>query len=66
MKSSASYLRMTAVKYMNYAEAGLVPELDVLFTNDTEDLPFDIRYLSSKLNTAVYGIMMSTKQNMAE
>ena len=66
MKSSASYLRMTAVKYTNYAEAGLVPELDVLFTNDTEDLPFDIRYLSSKLNTAVYGTMISTKQNMAE
>ena len=66
MKNSASYLRITAVKYTNYAEAGLVPELDVLFTNDTEDLPFDIRYLSSKLNTAVYGTMISTKQNMAE
>ena len=65
MKSSASYLRITAVKYTNYAEAGLVPELDVLFTNDTEDLPFDIRYLSSKLNSAVYGTMISTKQNMA-
>lgn len=64
IKDSSRYLRVTAIKYSNYTEAGLVPELDILFTHDTADLPFDIRYLSSKLNTAVYGTMISTKQNM--
>lgn len=64
IKDSSNYLRNTAIKYRNYTEAGLVPELDVLFTHDTNDLPFDIRYLSSKLNTAVYGTMISTKQDM--
>ena len=64
IKDSSNYLRNTAIKYRNYTEAGLVPDLDVLFTHDTNDLPFDIRYLSSKLNTAVYGTMISTKQDM--
>lgn len=64
IKDSSNYLRNTAIKYRNYTEAGLVPELDVLFTHDTNDLPFDIRYLSSKLNNAVYGTMISTKQDM--
>lgn len=64
IKDSSNYLRNTAIKYRNYSEAGLVPELDTLFTHDTTDLPFDIRYLSSKLNSAVYGTMISTKQNM--
>lgn len=64
IKDSSNYLRNTAIKYRNYTEAGLVPELDVLFTHDTNDLPFDIRYLSSKLNNAVYGTMINTKQDM--
>ena len=64
IQQSSSYLRTTAIKYRNYTEAGLVPELDILFTHDTTDLPFDIRYLSSKLNNAVYGTMISTKQDM--
>ena len=64
IKNSSNYLRITAIKYANYADAGLVPELDILFTHDTTDLPFDIRYLSSKLNAAVYGTMINTKQDM--
>lgn len=64
VQQSSKYLMTTAIKYRNYTEAGLVPELDVLFTHDTNDLPFDIRYLSSKLNTAIYGTMISTKQDM--
>lgn len=35
--------------------AGMVPDLDILFTYDTDEMPFDIRYLLSKLNSAVYG-----------
>ena len=61
IKNSSNYLRITAIKYTNYATAGLVPDLDVLFTNDTEDMPFDVRYLSAKLNAAIYGTMISTK-----
>ena len=43
------------MKYSNYIGAGLVPELDIIYTHDMEDVPFDIRYLSVKLNSAVYG-----------
>ncbi len=55
MKDSSDYLRITKVKYGNYTNAGLIPELDILFTHDVEDMPFDIRYLYAKLNTAIYG-----------
>ena len=55
MKDSSDYLSITKVKFGNYANAGLVPDLDVLYTFDTDELPFDIRYLSAKLNSAVYG-----------
>lgn len=55
MKDSSDYLSITKVKFGNYVNAGLVPDLDVLYTFDTDELPFDIRYLSAKLNSAVYG-----------
>ena len=62
IKNSTGYNRVTSIKYVNYANAGLVPEVDVIYTHDTEDMPFDIRAFSSKLNTAVYGTVISTKQ----
>lgn len=55
MKDSSDYLTTTKVKYGNYTNAGLIPDLDILFTYDTDEMPFDIRYLSAKLNSAVYG-----------
>ena len=55
MKDSSDYLTTTKLKYGNYTNAGLIPDMDVLFTHDTNEMPFDIRYLSAKLNTAVYG-----------
>lgn len=58
MKDSSDYLRITKIKYGNYTNAGLVPDMDILFTHDLEDLPFDIRYLTAKLNTALYGLMI--------
>ncbi len=61
IKNSANYLRITGIKYTNYTNAGLVPELDILFTHDVEGMPFDIRYLSSKLNTAIYSAVISTR-----
>ena len=62
MKDSARYLKITSNKYYNYTNAGLVPELDIIFTHDVKEIPFDIRYVSSKINTAIYGTMIGTKQ----
>ena len=62
MKDSARYLKITNTKYYNYTNAGLVPELDVIFTHDVEEIPFDIRFVSAKINTAIYGTMIGTKQ----
>lgn len=58
MKDSADYLRDTKIKYSNYSTAGLIPEIDVIFTHDKDGFPFDIRYLSAKLNSAVYGTLI--------
>ena len=55
MKDYADYLRDTKVKYSNYMGAGLIPDIDIIFTHDNENVPFDIRFLSAKLNSAVYG-----------
>lgn len=53
MKNSSNYLRITKLKYCNYTDAGLVPEIDILFTHDTEDMSFCISNLTHKLNTAI-------------
>ena len=59
INQSATYQRVTGIKYNNYTNAGLIPEIDVLFTHDTDDMPFDIRTFVSKLNTAVYTTALS-------
>lgn len=61
MKDSSDYLRITKIKYGNYTNAGLVPDLDILFTHDTTEMPFDIRYLLAKLNASVYGSIICSK-----
>lgn len=61
MKSSSSYLRSMSVKYSNYATAGLEPELDMIYTHDTDEMPFDIRELTHKLNTAIYSTVIRSK-----
>ncbi len=58
MKDFADYLRETKVKYGNYTGAGLVPDQDIIFTHDIEEVPFDIKYLNAKLNSAIYGTMI--------
>lgn len=66
LKNSADYSRKTSTTYNNYSGAGLLPELDVFYTYDVDDVPFDIRTLSTKLNSAVYdtlfGFDISCKQ----
>ena len=54
MKNSAGYNRITATKYNNYSGAGLLPELDVFYTYDTDNAPFDTRTLMTKLNSVIY------------
>ena len=54
MMNNLNYLRNTKNKYVMYTEAGLVPDLDILFTYDTEELPFDIRTMWPRLNSMVY------------
>ena len=58
MKDSADYLRNVKIKYSNYTGAGLVPEHDIIFTHDKDGVPFDIRYLETKLNSAIYGTLI--------
>lgn len=62
MKESSRYLQTTCNKYQNYANAGLVPEQDIIFTHDVDEIPFDIRALSFKVNTSIYITMIGTKQ----
>lgn len=54
LKNSADYTRKTATTYNNYSGAGLLPELDVFYTYDVDDVPFDTRSLSTKLNSTIY------------
>lgn len=54
MMSLVSYLRSTKNKYLMYIEAGLIPDFDILFTYDTEEIPFDIRTMWPRLNQLVY------------
>ena len=61
MKESSDYLRVTKIKYGNYTNAGLIPDLDILFTHDTEEMPFDIRYLLTKLNSSIYGSLLCSR-----
>ena len=59
LKKSADYTRKTATTYNNYSGAGLLPELDVFYTYDVDDVPFDIRSLDTKLNSVVYNSLFA-------
>ena len=54
MMNSSTYLRITKSKYDLYTDAGLVPDLDILFTYDISDMPFDVRTLWPRINSLVY------------
>ena len=55
MKSSSDYARTSKLKFINFANAGLIQDLDVIFTTSNSDTSFDPRHLSAKLNAAIYG-----------
>ena len=54
MKNKADYNRITSTKIINYTGAGLLAGLDIIYTFDTDEAPFDIRSLHAMLNSAVY------------
>ncbi len=54
MMTYVNYLRVIKNKYVMYTDAGMIPDIDILFTYDTEDLPFDVRTLWPRLNSMVY------------
>lgn len=54
MNNFSNYARKTLTKYSNYSEAGLIMDLDVICTYSFEQIPFDLRMLSTKLNHAVF------------
>lgn len=66
VRQSSNYLKETGFKYNNYTYAGLVPETDIIFTHDVEEIPFDIRSLTAKLNTAVYTTLLNGKTRGAD
>lgn len=58
LKNSADYSRKTSTTYNNYSGAGLLPELDIFYTYDVDDIPFDLRSVSTKLNSAVFDTLL--------
>jgi len=56
----AKYVRDAKLKCSTYIDAGLLMDQDVFFTYNTEDQPFDLRYISAKLNGVIYGNLISS------
>lgn len=54
LKNSSDYTRKTATTYINYSGAGLLPGIDVFYTYDLNDVPFDLRVLHTQINSVVY------------
>ena len=61
MKNYADYCKTSKIKFSNFANAGLVQDLDIIFTNSTDNTSFDPRHLSAKLNAAIYGTICMSK-----
>ena len=59
LKNSSDYTRKTATTYINYSGAGLLPGLDVFYTYDLDEVPFDIRGFYATLNSVVYNSMFA-------
>ena len=54
IKNSSDYFNTIKFKFGNFANAGLIQDVDVIFTYDTDKTWFDPRCLSAKLNGAIY------------
>lgn len=58
----AKYVRDAKLKSSTYIEARLLLDQDVFFTYNTEDQPFDLRYVAAKLNGVIYGNLISSNE----
>ncbi len=61
IRSSIDYERESKLKYGNFTSAGLVIGMDFLFTHDNEVAVFDLRSLESKLNEAIYELLVCSR-----
>lgn len=55
---ASDYIRETKIKFSNFTNAGLLQDLDFFFTYNAKDTPLDLRYLSSKINSVIFGSMV--------
>ena len=58
----AKYTREAKLKCSTYIDAGLLLDQDVFFTYNTENQPFDLRYIAAKLNGVIYGNLISSNE----
>lgn len=58
----AKYTRDAKLKSCTYIDAGLYLDQDVFFTYNTENQPYDFRYIAAKLNGAIYGNLLSCNE----
>jgi hypothetical protein len=56
--NSSDYIRDSKIKFGNFTNAGLLQDLDFIFTYSAEDTCLDPRYLSAKLNAMIFGSMV--------
>ena len=63
MTGSSDYFKVSKLKFGNFMNAGLIQDLDVIFTTSNDDTSFDPRHLSAKLNAAIYGTIIISKGN---
>jgi hypothetical protein len=61
MSDYSDYYKTSKIKFSNFVNAGLVQDLDVIFTTSNDDSSFDPRHLSAKLNAAIYGNICMNK-----
>ena len=58
----AKYTREAKLKACTYIDAGLLIDQDVFFTYNTENQPYDFRYIAAKLDGAIYGNLLSSNE----
>ena len=58
----AKYTRDAKLKACTYIDAGLLIDQDVFFTYNTENQPYDFRYIAAKLDGAIYGNLLSSNE----
>lgn len=61
--TSSDYIRDSKIKFGNFTNAGLLQDLDFLFTYSASDTVLDTRYLHAKINTLLFGSLVCSADN---